>query len=57
MESKSGSDPAANVLPSISGLTAEDARKLDRASLATWLAAVWVASMVIGVALSVSVWR
>ncbi len=40
MESTSGSDPGACVLPHIRELTTEEARELHGAPMATWLATV-----------------
>lgn len=57
MASKSGSDPEAYVLPRIRKLTAEEARRLHRAPLATWLVTVALVLIVIGVALSLAAWR
>ena len=57
MESKSGNDPEAYVLPRIRKLTAEEVRKFRSAPLATWLATVALVLIVIGVALSLAAWR
>jgi heme/copper-type cytochrome/quinol oxidase subunit 2 len=57
MESKSGGDPQAYVLPHIRNLTAEEARELHRESLTTWLATVALVLVVIVVALSVAARR
>jgi len=57
MQSKSGSDLETSVLPRKRTLIAEEAGKLHRAPLATWLATVALVLIVIGAALSLAAWR
>lgn len=57
MESKSSSDSRAYVLPRIRKLTAQEARELHGAPMATWLVAVALVLIVIVVALSLAALR